>query len=64
MTDISKNTKKQRNYYEKNRESWNAYQRAYKKRKYKNDPVYRERAKEYARKYREQKKIKIMKRLM
>lgn len=42
---------KQRRYYESNRESWNAYQKEYKKRKYAEDMEYRARMKEYQREY-------------
>ena len=48
--------KKQSAYYEENRESWNEYQREYKKRKYAEDPEYRARMKEYARHRRQEKK--------
>ena len=47
--ELSENTLKQRRYYEENRESWNEYQREYKKRRYAEDPVYRARMKEYQR---------------
>ena len=43
--------KKQRTYYDKNRESWNEYQREYKKRRYAEDPEFRARVKEYAKEY-------------
>lgn len=41
--------KKQRKYYQENREAWNEYQREYKKRRYAEDPEYRARLKEYQR---------------
>lgn len=41
---------KQSAYYESNREKWNAYQREYKKKRYDEDPEYRERILEYSRK--------------
>lgn len=49
--EIPKSTEKQRRYYEKHRESWNKYQREYKLRRYKEDPAYRFRVKEYMRDY-------------
>ena len=48
--------KKQKEYYDSNREIWNAYQKEYKKRKYSEDPEYRAKTKEYARQWRKKKK--------
>ena len=48
--------KKQNAYYEENRETWNEYQKEYKRRRYAEDPEYRARMKEYARQYRQEKK--------
>jgi hypothetical protein len=47
--EVSDSALKQRRYYENNRETWNEYQREYKKRKYAEDPAYRARMKEYQR---------------
>lgn len=49
-TQKKKWREKQRAYYESNREKWNAYQREYKKKRYAEDPEYRERMLEYSRK--------------
>ena len=61
MTSEEKRKKKLRKmqaaYYKKNREAWNEYQREYKKRRYKEDPEYRARIKEYNRERRLVKKI-------
>ena len=45
MTKTS--TENQAQYYEKHREAWNEYQKLYKRRKYAEDPEYRERVKAY-----------------
>ena len=38
---------KQNNYYDKNREAWNEYQREYTKKRYAEDDEYRKKIKEY-----------------
>jgi len=48
---------KQNRYYDNNRESWNEYQREYKKRRYAEDPEYRARMKEYQKERYKQKKL-------
>lgn len=53
--EIPNTTKKQRKYYENNREAWNKYQREYKKRKYAEDLSYRLRVKEYIKEYKKNK---------
>lgn len=48
--------KKQNEYYSKNRDAWNEYQKEYKRRKYAEDPEYKLRMKEYQRERRLTKK--------